>query len=179
MMMWLMWMSAAKQMQQSSPNLARSKFGAVPNREIPKTWKAYHDPEGRYVLHHPPEWKPNPKKGLSMDSAKIGSVVRVDRSTSLEDFERELLAELEPSEGKLAVKVRKADRLSGRLTVGARSFDWHSYAYPAKEGVLVLSLGNVVDAKRGKALERYEDATLSAIRRHFKVTERETDPTEI
>jgi hypothetical protein len=67
-----------------------------------------------------------------------------------------------------AVRV-DGDRAECRLEAKGCVFAWEARRYRAGAEQVILATGNVVDEKRSKAVEAYEDAVLAAIRRHFTI----------
>lgn len=156
-------------------NTAKSVMRREPERGIrasptpPKSMLKYIDPQGRYELHYPSTWSVSNVGGFFVRSREIGSFARVDVVDAAADLWPAVVAGLERGGAVVTLKQRPVpSRVHGELALDGTRFLWDALAYSIPDGTVVLSLGNVVDARRGRALEAYEDRILAAIRRHFR-----------
>lgn len=140
---------------------------------IPPGFKTYRDPQGRFRLSYPGNWKLHRSGAVHVVSEQIGSFARVDPFRGSREVWDEIQESFRQAGGKVKIESRRGtdpEVVKGWIKMDGRRFDWEARAYSIPTGTLVLSLGNVVDKRRGRAIERYEDGVLRAIRRHFKVT---------
>jgi hypothetical protein len=142
-----------------------------PLRRPPRNWAAFEDPEGRFLLRHPREWKRESEPGgVLVWSPQIGTFVRVDAVESVQEYWRRLRSELSRTGARISVGLRTSQRARGECVGRGLRFAWETRFHRVCEGLLVvLSTGNVEDARRGRAFEAYEDAVLQGIRRFFEV----------
>lgn len=155
-------------------NAFRSRSGrksTVPSGP-PKSFTTFRDPQGRFVLDYPADWKLRTGDGIQVTSARLGSFARVDILPDCPRFWENLKEQLIRAGGSVRFRTRNGSRpvhVRGKIHVGRTDFDWDAYAYRLGKTRVVLSLGNVVDPGRSAAIERYEDGVLASIRRHFLV----------
>lgn len=138
----------------------------------PISFVRYRDPEDRFELSYPAEWKLNPDLGVHASSALLGSFVRVDVVEESTEIWKQLGLEAAQAGGALQVRSHRPgspEVVTGHLVVGETRFSWSGCAWRINGVKVILSLGNVLDPARSRAIESYEDRILSAIRRHFKL----------
>ena len=159
---------AVRGLERSAPR-DPGRIDARPPKSL-VTWK---DPAGRFELWYPSSWRLTNVGGVMARSASIGSFARVDVVESPTGLWGDVVRALEAAGAMVQLRHRPTEtRLHGEVDLDSVHFRWDAYAHPVQGGVAVLSLGNVVDAKRGRTLERYEDVMLATIRRHFTARRR-------
>jgi hypothetical protein len=141
----------------------------------PKSFQCWRDPDGRFEFRSPSTWELTNVGGVMARSREIGSFARVDCIPASADPGGQVVQALERSGATVELQQRPGrapTRLHGEIDLDGIHFRWDAFAYALPGAIAVLSLGNVVDVRRGRALERYEDVILASIRRHFRVTPR-------
>jgi hypothetical protein len=134
----------------------------------PAKLKTCRDPAGRYELQLPSEWQTRLDTGLFAFSPLLGSFARVDVVPASATLWKDLEQALGEAGLTAAFTEVKADGAKGHVSMGIYRHALEALARPLADGVVVLCLGNVVDARRSRALERYEDRVLAAIRSSLK-----------
>lgn len=141
---------------------------AAISSQAPRTFALYLDPGKRFELRYPKDWVLEVAEGIQVYSASLGTFVQV--AVLPEGLDPWARLQAEARKGKLGGVLRdfraQGEQASGILEAEPYVFEWEARRYP---GGLVLVTGNVLDSKRSKAVEAYEDTVLAAIRRHFKV----------
>jgi hypothetical protein len=155
---------AARSVMRREPERT-TRISAAP----PKSMARHIDPDGRYEIHYPSTWSVSNVGAFFVRSRDIGSFARVDVVETAADVWATVVAGLEKAGATVTLKGRPVpSRVHGELELSGTRFLWDALAYAIQDGSVVLSLGNVVDASRSRAIETYEDRILAAIRRHFR-----------
>ena len=135
----------------------------------PKSFASFRDPAGRFVLEYPSEWTLEGKGPVRVFSPRIATFAQVeihpDGSDPWADVEKRILK----AGGEVSFATRSPSGARASLSFGGRRFHWSADVHPVKGGSVILSMGNVLDLARSRALERYEDKVLAAIRRRFRI----------
>ena len=138
----------------------------------PLAFDQFRDPKGRFILSHPKGWVLHREgEAVHAESETMGSFVGVDPFALNEDPWEIVIRQASEMGGKLDMAWKRASRVEhrrGDLTLGRMKFQWDGYLWKGRKSSVLLSLGNVIDSRRGRSLESYEDKTLAAIRRAFR-----------
>lgn len=135
----------------------------------PKSFTRYHDPDARFEFGYPNEWKLKRDGGVHVSSPKLGSFARVDVVRSDTDFWEFLERAVDLEKGTFRMDAHRGSRARGEIRMGGLRFEWDGTVYALGDRNAVLTLGNVLDSGRSRAVEAYEDKILAAIRRSFKL----------
>lgn len=138
----------------------------------PSSFLAHRDPRGRFEFHCPSEWDVRIEEGVTAVSTRLGTFARVDVLPAGVDVWGELKREMVAAGGDLTLDARQprsADHARGKVTLGESRYALNGYRHRVGEESVVLSLGNVIDGRRGQGVERYEDRILEAVRREFRI----------
>lgn len=173
------WVYLAQAMKRISRDLADLEEGLPTVRSksarakpgSPSRFATLRDPDGRFALSYPAEWKLETFHGVLARSSRIASFARVDVLPSSGSLWKQLRAAVEKVGGTIDIQRHapgSPEHLRGKIEVSTSRFAWNAWAWRGTEETIVLSTGNVIDTKRGTKIERYEDKVLDAIRREFK-----------
>ena len=160
---------AMRQLDRDARALHRSRRRIIrPTR--PKSFRSHYDRGGLFVLDVPSTWEVTVRRGILAVSRKIGSFARVDVLPKSESVWRQLIREMVRAGAKVSQRGgAKGDRLRGQVRIGETLFDWDARRHVVGDKCVILSTGNVLDSRRGRTLEEYEDRILESIRRNFRV----------
>ena len=140
---------------------------------LPQTFAVFRDPQERFELSYPAEWKFETAAGsVQVFSERLGGMARVDVEPESPTFWEDLRKKLAQAGGESTLEGARPghpEHARGVILVGKKRFGLDLYAYRTPAGIVVLSTFNVEDARRGAALEKYEDGIMKRIRNHFKV----------
>ena len=143
----------------------------------PKSFISYEDPGKRFELHYPSTWTLKKQNGIHISSSEIFSFARVDTGANAKQVWRDIRQHIEQMGGSMKIAKHtpgKPESVRGEVVLGNIRFRYDGYAWNLGKEVVVLSLGNVIDPKRSRGIEKMEDTILSGIRRHFCVNPEET-----
>lgn len=152
---------------------ARGLARPPPRKSRPKNFTAFRDPKGRFVLSYPNEWDFDAVSGICAISRRYGSFARVDVLVRPGRVWEAVTKALAKVGGELSIRREwkgPPRRVRGDLHMAGHFYTWSASAYRCRGEVIVFSTGNVVHSSRSRTVERWEDGTLAAIRRYFKVT---------
>jgi hypothetical protein len=158
---------AAKWQRELESSVGAAIPRSIPDARRPKTFAIARDSAGFFELSYPAEWELRNSGGaIQVCSRKLGSIARAETLEDSPDF-------WEPfkRDGLEISADASPERASGRVKVEGVTFECALYAWKARGRRIVLSTYNVVDSRRGKALEDYEDRVLRRIRSHFRILE--------
>jgi hypothetical protein len=141
----------------------------APRIGAPLSFARYHDPEARFEFGYPAEWRLKRDGGVHVSSPKLGSFARVDVVPAGADFWAFLERAVDLERGTFRLDSQRGARARGEIRMGGLRFAWDGTVHALGDRSAVLTLGNVLDARRSAAVESYEDKTLAAIRRSFKL----------
>ena len=136
----------------------------------PDSFKTYRDPKGLFVLEYPSDWTLRRGRTVQVNSDRLGSFARVDVVPFTSTLWRDLMAAMAREGTRVTIEKRNGSKpvhVRGKVKVSSTRFSWNAYAYRNKDQKIILSLGNVIDSRRSRMIERYEDRVLAAIRREF------------
>ena len=160
-----------------SKNAFRSRGDSTPSVPAgpPRNFVRYKDPKGIFELNYPSDWSLQKKEGVQVSSERLGSFARVDIRPDTPHFWDHLKQDFAEAGEEVEYLTRNGSHpihVRGKVRAKGMNFMWDAYAYALGNNRLILSLGNVVDPRRSKAIERYEDSVLAAIRRYFRAREK-------
>ncbi len=138
--------------------------------EPPPSFACHEDPRERFTLSYPGDWILTKRNGVHAASPRIGTFVHVEVLADTLDPWAFLVEDAKASGAVLDGLRTREDRASGTLVAGDYRFEWEARRFPRGSERIILATGNVADAKRSRAIERYEDVVLAAIRRYFRVS---------
>ena len=158
--------------------MRQKKEGAPVKLAKPKSFICYEDPAKRFELHYPSTWILKKRNGIHISSTELLSFARVDIGASAKQVWKAIEQEIVNTGGSMKIQKHttgKPESVRGAVALGNIRFRYDGYAWPVGKEVVVLSLGNVVDSRRSRGIEKMEDTILNGIRRHFCVNPEEKE----
>lgn len=138
-------------------------------RFAPRSFRTYRDPDERFELGYPAEWRLKRDGGVHVSSARMGSFARVDVVPAGADFWSFLERAVDLERGTFRMDSHRGGRARGVIRMAGLRFAWDGTVHPLGDRSVVLTLGNVLDSRRNRSIEAYEDRVFAAIRRSFKL----------
>ncbi len=157
-------------LDQALPRRSRSSPKADA-KTPPATFARYRDADLGFELHYPMEWSLRTQGALHVGSERIGTFAHVEILPAGTDT----WAHISREAGAILEELRaEGDRATGLLLTPKFRFRWDAQRFVRSRDQVILVTGNVIDSRRSRAIERYEDRVLAAIRRFFKVSDGRT-----
>ena len=175
----LVGLGIAKAFQRTSRDLDSATRGARKRKSPvrlmkPKNFISYEDPKKRFELHYPSDWTLEKHNGIHISSSKIFSFARVDVGKDEKRIWSHVKKRIEEAGGEMKLERRQAgspEKVRGEVSMEGIRFRYDGYAWHLGKEAVILSMGNVIEPKRSRAIEKFEDTILEGIRRHFWVNQ--------
>lgn len=130
------------------------------------------DPDGRYQIEVPREWRCGPGPGLFAASPTLGAFARVDVLPDEADLWNTIVGGVAAAGGTLQIaeqRGRSRRHAIGVLTLGERGWHGEGIAERLDAKIVMLTIARLDDPPPRPSLRTMQEHTLRAIRRRFKV----------